>query len=162
MKILSYRVQPNTASAVYATGDKVYFQGDKWTEHREEATRFANTGALLQAFSEHTLQQGNALPVELCEHYAIEDAEEGTGNHVTLTDEEVRLAEFLTANARIEGFSYRDSPIRSLHEKLDAFGLSRERTPYHLTLQDASYHMKPDPNDDDLGSTSIAIVKDAA
>lgn len=71
--ILSFKVVPGTAAAMYATGDKVYFKGGKWTEHRHEATNFDHIGALLQSFSEFVLNRDERMPDENLDNYSIEE-----------------------------------------------------------------------------------------
>jgi hypothetical protein len=69
--ILSFKVQnPASIAALYATEDKVYFQGDKWTEDRSKARNFANIGELLQAVSEFTVESGT-MPENDLHCYAI-------------------------------------------------------------------------------------------
>src|SRR5712672_2109990 len=149
MKILSFKVHPATVAAEYATEGKVYFRGDQWTANRDEALQFANVGTLLRAYQEFTLEKGEAMPPQLTENYAIEDAVhiEGTGNHVVLTDDEVRVLEFVTANLAFENVGPDASPVGALHRKLRAFGLSTQLKSFHLTLGDTSYHLEAESNE---------------
>lgn len=142
MKILSFKVQPNTASTEYATEGKVYFQGDKWTERRSEASQFSSLGAMLQAFSEFSLLKGrdDPMPLNNLADYAFEDAEpiSGTVNHLELTDDEVKVLEFAISSL---GYESQFHPLLSgLVDKLRSFGLSDTRRVYHVTLGGTEAH----------------------
>lgn len=79
----------------------------------------------------------------------------GTTNHVELTDDEVRLLEFLTANLEMD-----TGEPHALHRKFLAFGLSGGRKPFHVTLGGQSGHLEAYDNPRKDGMT-IVLRKDS-